>query len=380
MMQMERERRNGINLGLGSSSSSSDHVILDLDSPPWREKMNRPLSSCGSANSINSVTSNGGYIEHHVSRMDTLAGVAIKYGVEVADIKKMNGLVTDLQMFALKTLQIPLPGRHPPSPIVSTDSATPGESSTEHTHSRRACFDVLESLQSLKFETPERKVSPAMSSLQGYYRLKAQNCTEDGTEMAVYSNGRAHYLEDRPLSAQSQLSDKTPSGHRKCRSLVKLCENGDLFEDVPVSDVGDGEAEKIKKSVRRRQKAETDTIIPSKEDNGGGSGFSVKTGKGLALRPKSTNRIAIAADADSSWLNPVAAGIGESLATSFFDGVRKSSSTSNLQDQESNGSSLWTQWSLKPDLQAFSAASLARPIFDGLPKPMSGRRSKAALD
>ncbi|CAL5362629.1 unnamed protein product [Camellia sinensis] len=51
--------------------------------------------------------------------MDTLGGVAIKYGVEVADIKRLNGLVTDLQMFALKSLNIPLPGRHPPSLILS---------------------------------------------------------------------------------------------------------------------------------------------------------------------------------------------------------------------------------------------------------------------
>jgi len=29
----------------------------------------------------------------------------------------MNGLASDLQMFALKTLRIPLPGRHPPSPV-----------------------------------------------------------------------------------------------------------------------------------------------------------------------------------------------------------------------------------------------------------------------
>lgn len=36
--------------------------------------------------------------------------------IQVADIKRMNGLATDLQMFALKTLKIPLPGRHPPSP------------------------------------------------------------------------------------------------------------------------------------------------------------------------------------------------------------------------------------------------------------------------
>ena len=35
--------------------------------------------------------------------------------IQVSDIKRMNGLATDLQMFALKTLKIPLPGRHPPS-------------------------------------------------------------------------------------------------------------------------------------------------------------------------------------------------------------------------------------------------------------------------
>ncbi|KAL0386242.1 UNVERIFIED_CONTAM: hypothetical protein Sradi_3018500 [Sesamum radiatum] len=76
-----------------------------------------PILLPSSATSIG-VGPNGGvnYIVHTVSKFDTLAGVAIKYGVEVADIKRLNGLVTDLQMFALRTLQIPLPGRHPPSP------------------------------------------------------------------------------------------------------------------------------------------------------------------------------------------------------------------------------------------------------------------------
>lgn len=41
---------------------------------------------------------------------------------KVSDVKKLNGLVSDLQMFALKTLYIPLPGRHPPSPIVTEES------------------------------------------------------------------------------------------------------------------------------------------------------------------------------------------------------------------------------------------------------------------
>ncbi|KAL9665343.1 hypothetical protein QQ045_020762 [Rhodiola kirilowii] len=100
-------------------------------------------TSPNSSSPVVGIGNGGGgvnYIEHHVSKIDTLAGVAIKYGVEVdqmmrlrgvvfvkvADIKKMNSLVTDLQMFALKTLQILLPGRHPPSPCLSNSSESPG--------------------------------------------------------------------------------------------------------------------------------------------------------------------------------------------------------------------------------------------------------------
>ncbi|KAJ6288895.1 hypothetical protein OIU76_024800 [Salix suchowensis] len=82
---------------------------------PQQRRLLLPLPNGGS-----------GFIEHPVSKLDTLAGVAIKYGVEVADIKKMNGLVTDLQMFALKSLQIPLPGRHPPSSFLSNGFDTTG--------------------------------------------------------------------------------------------------------------------------------------------------------------------------------------------------------------------------------------------------------------
>ncbi|TKY64146.1 hypothetical protein E2542_SST14036 [Spatholobus suberectus] len=67
---------------------------------------------------------------------------------------------------------------------------------------------------------------------------------------------------------------------------------------------------------------------------------------------------------------------------SNFSGVRKSPRTC-LQDQDnSDSSSIWptSMWSLKPDLQAFSTATIGKPIFDGLPKPITGRRNKAALD
>lgn len=47
---------------------------------------------------------------HKVSKHDTLAGLAIKYGVTVFDIKKANGLLSDGAMFAMETLIIPLHG------------------------------------------------------------------------------------------------------------------------------------------------------------------------------------------------------------------------------------------------------------------------------
>ena len=42
---------------------------------------------------------------------------------QVADIKRMNGLVTDIQMFGHRSIQIPLPGRHPPSPVILNGSS-----------------------------------------------------------------------------------------------------------------------------------------------------------------------------------------------------------------------------------------------------------------
>ncbi|KAK1326998.1 hypothetical protein QJS10_CPA01g00098 [Acorus calamus] len=109
-----------------------------------------------------------------------------------------------------------------------------------------------------------------------------------------------------------------------------------------------------------------------KADNG--STFSSgRTGNGLALRNKMASRVGFSSDAET--------GSGDPLLGDGFLAVRKSSSTSNLQDSESNVPSLWStgRWNLKPDLQALSTGVIARPIFDGLPKPMTVRR-KAALD
>ncbi|XVF01786.1 hypothetical protein REPUB_Repub04eG0119200 [Reevesia pubescens] len=310
----------------------------------------------------------------------------------VADIKKMNGLVTDLQMFALKSLQIPLPGRHPPSPCLSNGSETPGQSSANPAPAQQLHPDLLDSFQSLRLKTPPRRVSPAMSSLQGYYGLKPteKKTISEGFEMAVYRKGDAHYLEDGPFINHSSAS--TPLKlHRKCRSVADgfYDDNGEVIADImSAGEAKEGESDRSnEKLIRRRQKSEADfSRTPErllKEDNTSGGGFSTITAKGLALRSKAASRTNSGADAEVSGFIPIPTGLGDGYVVDEFSGVRKSSSTSSLQDQENSSlASLWptSKWSLKPDLQALSNVGIARPIFDGLPKPMSGRKNKAALD
>lgn len=61
---------------------------------------------------VSEPCSNGDHTDpcliHKVSKNDNLAGIAIKYGIAVADIKQVNGLLTDNGMFAKDTLLIPL--------------------------------------------------------------------------------------------------------------------------------------------------------------------------------------------------------------------------------------------------------------------------------
>lgn len=353
-MQAESGSRGDVNLNEVSESNGFDSISMVS------------TSSCFPASGVN-------FIEHQVSEMDTLAGVAIKYGVEVADIKRMNGLVTDLQMYALKTLHIPLPGRHPPSPILKDGSTSNGKQ-TSNLHND----GILDSFQPLKLKPPtHRKVSVAMSTLQGYYNLTPSRKAvhAEGTEMAVYKSktGRALFSEDDPLPKQSPASHPLMKHHHKTRSLVNgfLPENGKVAEQAAVISVGensDSDRANSEKSVRRRQKADTDPFswMPRMLFEDSSIVLSGKTGKGTAPKPK------IESQTDNDIIRPNSISVGDSSMANAFLSVRKSSSTSSLQDSE-NGSSVWSPWNLKPDV-------IAKPILDGLPNPMNIWRNKAALD
>ncbi|XP_078161922.1 uncharacterized protein LOC144557250 [Carex rostrata] len=331
---MERGRRNGgfeiesngFHGAIGYKSSEIESIVVasSSSSSPARSFVHPPSPPSPSYTHLN-------YIQHRVTKMDTLAGIAIKYGVEVADIRRLNGLSTDLQIYAHKMLRIPLPGRHPPSHY----EANGFDSTREQTPPRRPHEEILDSLQSLKLKPPRHQsVSPAMSLLQGYYGLspppKKPTKKANETEMTLLN-----CLDKEPIFLnQISNSEPPPNRHRKTLSLV----NGDITEEGPDYD----------KKIRRRQKAD---VSPEK--------LSSSRPKGLPLRPKHSQQ------------NLTAMG-GDPLIPDGFLTVRKSSSTSDLQDSDSGpSSSLLSKWNLKPD--SFT-------LFDSLPNPIATWRNKAAKD
>ncbi|CAN8298709.1 unnamed protein product [Cochlearia groenlandica] len=329
-----------------------------------------------------STSPDRGYIEHRISKFDTLAGIAIKYGVEVSDVKKMNGLVTDLQMFALKSLKIPLPGRHPPSPcLLSNGSLNHGEGCSCHqmespNHSNNN--DVFNSFQSLRLNSSEKKVTPAMYSLQGYYGLKPANRTvsEGGCfEMGDYKTETCHHLSN---NGDNQYLRPFPSTniplnhHRKSRSLANA-----LLEEV------NNQESYSDKFRTRRQKSEADfssrtpELLLKEESSSSNGGFLSIAGKGLALRLKASSRNNLSAESEMCSFNQVPINLMDGPVSDSFCSVRKSSSASSIQDPDSNTNNS-SSLSLWPDL--LTPAAITSSIFDGLPKPLSGRKNKTAMD
>lgn len=258
-------------------------------------------------------------------------------------------------------------------------------SSSEKAPSVRRHSDLFDSFQSLKLDSsPDRKVSPAMSSLQGYYGLRPdQNPVAEGFEMSVYRKGGSHSVEDGLFGTSSSNSAPPLSNHRKSRTVLDLAShNGDLNPHLSAQNGDSGGW--LDKLLQRYQKSEAAPRTPEKllkEDNSNGSAVSAITGQRLALRPKSASRTSSGGvNGDANGHNPSPLVLGDSSVSNSLSGVRKSSSTSSLQETDTL-SSIWptSRWNLKPDFQALSTAAIARPIFDGLPKPTI-RKNKAALD
>lgn len=235
-------------------------------------------------------------------------------------------------------------------------------SSFPQTPTRQEHDDLLDSFPSLKIKANQQKVSPAMSSLQCYYGLNSLS----------------------PQESPESHNSKPLSSHRKSRSLNKLNDNEES------ENIDEGDVEKWNETpVRRRLKFESESIpcppekILREDSNNNATAFSASKGQGLALRSKVASRSTMSSELENSILPNGITRTSDALMLEAVLGVRKSLSTPSFQDQEtSNSLSLWStsRWSLKQDLQAFSTAVIATPIFDGLPIQLNSRKTKTALD
>nr|XP_043606907.1 uncharacterized protein LOC122578920 [Erigeron canadensis] len=311
------------------------------------------------------VAVGAGFIQHIVTKFDTLAGVAIKYGVEVADIKRLNGLTTDLQMFACKSLKIPLPGRHPPSPVIMSNGYhhTQRENSPEITRPNGRYSDSVSPVTSLKLSSsPQRNISSSINSLRDYYGLPAKDHkgVGEGFEMTETSN---------PILGHHR---KSKSDANEFSKIFKM-DNGSI-----ASEKGASSDKSIEKLVRRR-KSEVDLNNRTPE-------MLIK--QDYEFVPKTVHGTTTESELGASFMIPLGSS-DLSTTAHAFSGVRKSSSAPTFQQSETDNnnvspppSSTWlaSMLNLKADLQGLSIAAIASPLFDGLPKPISGRKSKAARD
>jgi len=293
--------------------------------------------------------------------MDTLAGIAIKYGVETSDIKRANGLVTDSQMFAHKTLLIPLPGRSMPAVVRLSGSGQRIKRAWAPNHQQNR--DTVDSLDSSN--CGQKGVSPAMSTLQRYYGLSSQkgSAMDCSTEMSVYRKGGFQSnLSETLLSSSAAPGTNGTDGSWEYEESVNRFSsangaNGNKSNGVPKP--------RQDASMRRRQKAEAESNTTDTQDDF--LADPIKAIKSLLPRPISSIRLNMdTGSPDSSKKSSISF-----LNFNGFKSVRKSPSAPSFADAENGvSSSTWT----------FKHESFTRPLLDGLPKPVSGRRMKTALD
>ncbi|KAK7264120.1 hypothetical protein RJT34_31724 [Clitoria ternatea] len=200
-------------------------------------------------------------IQHPISKLDTLAGIAIKYGVEVADIKKMNGLVTDSQMFAHNTLHIPPHGRHPPSPCFPNGSSPTGQDNPDS-----ACFELFESCHSLKRKSSEEKLPSQIK--------------KSASEVFSMVEYKKRASEDGSVHRKSLMSRR-----QKSRSLAN-----ETLDDIIATVVEGGEGDTL---VKGHQSEANLPGLLLKQDNSSRGGFRARSAKGLALRQKSGSRTSL---------------------------------------------------------------------------------------
>ena len=80
-----------------------------------------------------------------MSKNDKLAGIAVKYGISISDIKKANGLLSDNGIYAQVTLLIPLDQRGARYVLISTKVRK--ESAEENLPDTKSFWNCIEHIR-----------------------------------------------------------------------------------------------------------------------------------------------------------------------------------------------------------------------------------------
>ncbi|KAF8059177.1 hypothetical protein HT031_005349 [Scenedesmus sp. PABB004] len=97
-------------LGPGLAAAGAAAAVAMAEGRP-SEPAEAPCEPSCSTSDVASSECSGragpGFILHRVTKLDTLAGLAIRYNVTVSDIKRANGILSDNAMFARECIKIP---------------------------------------------------------------------------------------------------------------------------------------------------------------------------------------------------------------------------------------------------------------------------------
>ena len=145
---------------------------------------------------------------HRVSSLDSLAGLAIKYGVTIIDIQRANGgALTDQTMFARSTVRIPRAHLGPGAPLPGGGGATgPMEPSPAQ---RAAMTPALAALRDHYGTNPKSELgSEGRAGGDGDAARRAFGSSSSGKTLsrASSSSGGEIAMTDRPSSGRANGS------------------------------------------------------------------------------------------------------------------------------------------------------------------------------
>ena len=212
---------------------------------------------------------------HRVSTLDSLAGLAIKYGVTIIDIQRANGgALTDQTMFARSTVRIPRAHLGPGAPLPGGGGAT---GPMEPSPAQRAAM------------------TPALAALRDHYGTNPKS--ELGSE------GRAGGDGDAARRAFGSSSS------RKTLSRASSSSGGEIaMTDRPSSGRANGSAGPSVADNEERMRAL----------GLGGSGFQHGRSKPLMSPP---------AKAKASQSGPASSSSGSGSVMGFFDKMKRLANT-----------------------------------------------------